>query len=211
MESATDLELHHTLHATFGQCSHGFLHSGYGAGDDDLARAVVVGRHDDLVGDGATDLLDDGVFSAKNSRHSGLLQFAGFLHRVSTNADQTQTVLETERSGYYEGGIFAQGVACNAIRRRLAVLHRHQTTDDRMEEDGGLCDFGLTQVLVGAGEHQVRDTEAEDVVGFLEEVVSKRAGLIQVPAHAHKLRSLTGKNVCFHYLTMMAATRAKIA
>ena len=37
-----------------------------------------------------------------------------------------------------------------------------------MQEDGGLRHLGLLQVFRRAGEHQVRDAETDDLVGFLK-------------------------------------------
>lgn len=35
-----------------------------------------------------------------------------------------------------------------------------------MKEYGGLRHFGLLELVVRAGEHDVRDTETEDIIGF---------------------------------------------
>ena len=51
----------------------------------------------------------------------------------------------------------------------LELVAEAERTDDGVEEDGGLRDLGLLQLLVRPVEHDVRDAEAEDLVGLLEE------------------------------------------
>lgn len=72
-----------------------------------------------------------------------------------------------------------------------------------VEEDGGLGNLGLLQVLVGAFEHKVGYAEAEYLVGFLKHFASYLVGVVQVFSHAHKLCALSGKYKCFHVSVMI--------
>ena len=45
------------------------------------------------------------------------------------------------------------------INVRLKVLHAMQGKGNRMQKNSGLGDFGLLQVLIRAGEHQIGDAE----------------------------------------------------
>ncbi len=67
-----------------------------------------------------------------------------------------------------------------------------------MEEHGGLGHFCLLEILFGAVKHEVGDTEAQDIVGFLKHLLGFGALLVQVFAHTYKLRALAGKHECFH-------------
>ena len=65
-----------------------------------------------------------------------------------------------------------------------------------MQEDGRLRYLGLLQLLVGSGEHDVRDAETEDLVGFLEQLLGRRYVVVEVFAHAYGLSALTREYVC---------------
>lgn len=71
--------------------------------------------------------------------------------------------------------------------------------DYGVEEDGGLGDGGLTEVFVGAVEHEVGDAEAEDFVGFLKHVAGYGVVVVEVFAHAYELGALPGEYKCFHF------------
>ncbi len=157
----------------------GFLASGlyglHGTRDDQLARAVVVGSDDHAV-DRVADFLNGLVFQTQYGSHRAGLRFAGGLHGLGALRHQTQTVLERECSGNYQRRELAQRVAGDGIG-----LHAQRFGhDDRVEEDGGLRYLGLLQLLVRAGEHDVRDAEAEDVVGLLEEGILPSGSILGV-------------------------------
>lgn len=65
----------------------------------------------------------------------------------------------------------------------------------RVEEYGGLCDFGLLEVFVGAFKHYVSDAEAEYFVGFLKHFVRCGIVVVEVFAHADKLGTLAEKQM----------------
>ncbi len=68
----------------------------------------------------------------------------------------------------------------------------------RVEENGGLCNLGLTEVFVSALKHEVGYAESEYLVGLLKHLFGHRIIVIEVFAHAYKLGTLTGKYKCFH-------------
>ena len=67
-----------------------------------------------------------------------------------------------------------------------------------MEEHGGLGDTCLLEVILCAVEHQVGDTEAENIVCFFKKVVGGGVVFVEVFAHAYELSALAGENKCFH-------------
>lgn len=68
--------------------------------------------------------------------------------------------------------------------------------DDRVEEYGGLRHAGLPELLVRAGEHDVRDAESEDFIGLLEQLPGCGNVVVEIFAHADGLSPLAGENVC---------------
>lgn len=67
-----------------------------------------------------------------------------------------------------------------------------------VQEYGGLCHLGLLQVLVGAGKHEIGDTEAENLVGFLKHGAGFLIVVVQVFAHTYKLSALARKYISCH-------------
>jgi len=67
-----------------------------------------------------------------------------------------------------------------------------------VEEDGGLGDFRLLQVVVGAGKHEVGDAEAEDVVGLFKERFGEGGAIVERLAHPNELGALSGEYVRVH-------------
>ena len=93
------------------QCAFGarFLEFGTGgidrfdaARDDQLAGAVVVGRHDHAVDRGAG-FLHFGVVESQDRRHRTGYGFAGFLHGHRTFGNEPQTVFERKSAGHHQG------------------------------------------------------------------------------------------------------------
>lgn len=72
-----------------------------------------------------------------------------------------------------------------------------------MEEYGGLCHLGLTQVLVCTGKHEVCDAESENLVCLLEHLFCNRIIVIQVFAHSDELGTLSWEYKCFHAIVVI--------
>ena len=75
--------------------------------------------------------------------------------------------------------------------------------DYRVEEYGRLRYLRLLQLLVRTCEHDVRDAETENLVGFLEQLLRFGYVVVKVFAHTDCLGTLTRKYVCvFHNLCL---------
>ena len=171
-------------------------HTLVGAADDQLARAVVVCRHDDLALDGGADVLDGLVVELEHGGHGGGGLLAALLHGVGAGDDQSQAILEAHGAGGDEGRELAQRVAAHHVG--LKGFAHILGQNDAVEEDGRLSDAGLLQVLRRAGEHEVGDAEADDFIGTLKHGTALVVAVVEILAHAHKLGSLAGEYVCFH-------------
>ena len=56
-----------------------------------------------------------------------------------------------------------------------------------MKEDGRLCNFGLLELLVSAGEHHIRDFETEYLVSLVKEFLGQCVVIVEVFTHAYEL------------------------
>ena len=177
----------------------GSLYGLYGSRNDQLARAVVVGGYDDSV-DRCANLFDHAVLQAENSGHRARLGLAGCLHGHCTLRNELQTVLERKGSGNDKRREFAERVSGCCV----GLYAQRLGHDDRVEEYGRLGDFGLLELLVRTGEHDVGDTEAEDFIGFLKEFLCCGNVVVEVFTHSDSLGTLAREYVCvlhnFHEL-----------
>ena len=167
MEGSPDVELEGALSTSLLEQLAGLVDPCDSPRDDELAGAVEVRRYDDLILDAGHDLRDALVGQAEDSSHRTGLQLAGCLHRQRTLGHQAQAILEAQGASSDQSGELTQRVASDHIG--LELVAEAERTDDRVEEDGGLRDLGLLQLLVRPVEHDVRDAEAEDLIGLLEE------------------------------------------
>ena len=67
-----------------------------------------------------------------------------------------------------------------------------------LKENGRLGHFCLTQILVGAVEHDVRNAVPQDVISLFKQFLGQSRVFIQVLAHPYELGALSGKYKCFH-------------
>ena len=114
------------------------------------------------------------------------------LHGHGALRNELQTVLERERSGDDQRREFAQRVSCS----RIGFYAERLGHDYRVKEYGGLRHFGLLELVVRAGEHDVRNTETEDIIGFFEKLLCFGDVVVKVFAHTDRLCTLSGKYVC---------------
>ena len=68
----------------------------------------------------------------------------------------------------------------------------------RVEENSRLGYFGFFQLFGCAVEEDVRDAEAQNLIGFFEIGFGFGVLFVQIFTHADKLCSLSGKYKCFH-------------
>lgn len=117
------------------------------------------------------------------------------LHQLAAPPHEAQRVDELERASGDERGVFSEAVSGNegSIGEQAALLQGPEI-GDAGEEDGGLLDGGLLQRLVGAGEDDLAEPEAERSVGPRVEAGDLVIGFGEVAAHADPLRALTGED-----------------
>jgi hypothetical protein len=96
---------------------------------------------------------------------------------------------KVERSGGYEGGVFAEAVAGNVIG--LAGFGLQDAVGGYGNgEQGRLGVFGLFEFVVGAFEAEAGEGKAEGVVGLFKALARGGKGLGEGTAHAGELGSL---------------------
>ena len=172
------------------------LHTLVGTRYNELAGAVVVGRHHHALGFCAYPLYRL-VGQGKHGSHGRRIDFTGTLHGERTFGDQLQPLLEAERTGSHQRTEFTERMSRSHVghERRTEALGQN----DRMEENGRLRHPRLFQLLVRTGEHDVRNAETEYLVGSLEQLLRLGNVVVKVFTHAHELGPLSGENEClFH-------------
>ena len=155
-------------------------------GDHDLARSVVVGHPDVVVGTPACDV-DLVVVEAEHGGHRAGLCQAGVVHRRAALAHEPDPVVEAERAGGGERGVLAEAVAGAVAGFDAETLDRvehHQARHERRQ-------LGIAGVLefVGVGvAEQGADVAAGDVAGLVDQFPA----LVIAPGqpHAGALRPL---------------------
>jgi len=70
--------------------------------------------------------------------------------------------------------------------------------NDRMQENGRLGHLRLLELLVRAGEHDIRDRKPQDFVGPIEQLLGQRNVVVKVLAHSDELGALTREYECVH-------------
>ena len=166
MEGTADFQLQRAF-GTGGEHQFASLvDTGNRAGDNDLARAVIVGADNNFVRNLGAEFFDLRVGEGEDGSHRRGRHFARLLHRHGAVRNQSQTILERQGAGSDEGGEFAERVSGHHVG--LEVVAQRLGQDDGVEEDGGLRNLRLLQIFVRTGEHQVGDAEAEDIISLLK-------------------------------------------
>jgi hypothetical protein len=171
------------------------------AGDDDLAGGVPVGHDERPVCRGPSDQLGEPhVVKPDERRHRSVGALSGGLHLATALADQADAVAEVDDAGGHEGGVLAHRVARGEgggrrrrVRARPALAHRLKD-GDRRGEDRRLGVLGQVESFNGAVPGECAERLAEGRVGGSEHRGGGRGGRGEVPAHAHRLRALAGKD-----------------
>ncbi len=92
------------------------------------------------------------------------------------------------------GGVLAEGVAGGEGGLEVAEFSLQDAgSGDGDGEDGGLGVLGEFEGVVGAVEDELREREAEGVVGFFEDGAGGGEVVEEIAAHADRLRALTGE------------------
>src|SRR3970040_2865038 len=90
---------------------------------------------------------------------------------------------------------------------RPEPVTQYHCGDHRMKEYSRLCNPGLSKVFICSREHQVGYPEPEVLVSLFEQCCSLREIFIQFLAHSCELGALTGKDICFHGLSINFGTK----
>ena len=118
------------------------------------------------------------------------------LHVLAAGANGADGVGEGEGSGHDVGGVFAEGMAGGEGGLDVALgegFCQDAGGGDGEGEDRGLRVLGELELVFGAFEDELREGEAEGFVGLVEDGSSGGEVVVEVAAHAHGLRALTGK------------------
>ena len=198
MERAAHGQHKGTLRAGLFQLGASSVDGFFRTGDDELARAVVVGRHYHarLFAHGGADFFNLLVGQGDYGSHTAGVLLAGLLHGERTLRHEAQTILETQAAGGGERGEFAERMTCHHVG--LESVAEAECAHHAVQEHSGLRHLRLLQFLVRALEHDVRDAETEDFVCLFKILFGYRMLFVQVFSHAHELCALSGKYKCVH-------------
>ena len=83
---------------------------------------------------------------------------------------------------------------------RIEGITHAKGRNDTVEENGGLSDLRLLQILVGTLEHDVGDAISKNIICLLKKFLCQWVVVVKILTHTYKLCSLSGKNECFHLL-----------
>ena len=198
MERAAHGQHKGTFRAGLFQLGAGCVDGIFCTGDNELARAVVVGgnHHARLFAHGSADFFNLLVGQGYYGSHAAGVLLAGLLHGERTLRHKAQAVLETQAAGGGECGEFAERMTCHHVG--LESVAEAECAHHAVQEHSGLRHLRLLQFLVRALEHDVRDAETEDFVCLFKILFGYRVLFVQVFSHAHELCALSGKYKCVH-------------
>jgi hypothetical protein len=132
VEGTRDLELDRPLRSGLLGLRAAFVDGGILAGDDDLARAVVVGRPD--ADDLAAERLDDLVLEAEDRRHRAWMLARGLGHREPALPDERDRLDGVERLGRRQRGELADRVPDDDVRMDPPLAQRREDGEARDDE-----------------------------------------------------------------------------
>ena len=177
------------------------------AGDDGLVGGVEVGRRDDravgveglglgrgrergeLVGDLGADGLDELGGEAKDGSHCAFSGRDGLLHVLAAGAHGADGVGEGQGPGGDVGGVFAEGMA-GGEGGMDAAFGEDARGGDGDGQDRGLRVLGELELVFGALEDELREGEAEGLVGLFEDGSSDGEVVVEIAAHPYGLGAL---------------------
>jgi hypothetical protein len=134
------------------------------AGDDDLARAVVV-RRPHVVDPGA-ELLDHAVVEADDRGHRARMPVGRLGHRPAALLDERDRVPIGERCGRSQRGVLAYRVADDEVRLDAESVDGAQARK-RGRNERRLLHVGARQLLDRALEADLGDVVADRLGGFV--------------------------------------------
>ncbi len=118
------------------------------------------------------------------------------MHGLAAQLQKPRRVVDPERAGGRQGGIFPEAVAGDEGRAgdldaELALQRPHDRQTDRHQSRLGV--LGEGEVLDRAVEHQLRELLGERLVHLLEHLARRGEGLGQLGPHADRLAALSRK------------------
>ena len=128
----------------------------------------------------------------EHRRHRAHAHRHRLLHVLAAIAHGANRIGERQRSRSNVRRILAQAVSRNVGRRDCLRL-QHAPRRDRHRQDRRLRDLGQLELVFRTFEAQLRKLVAERSVGFVEGLSRDRIQGGQFFAHAHGLRTLSGK------------------
>lgn len=189
VEGAADVE----WEDAFGAQGFGGLGGGFevlaGAGEDDLARGVIVCHGDAALGGGLFGVFDG---EAEDGEHPPPF---GLGHGLAAGFDQLHGLGEGEGAGGGDGGIFAEAVAGSC--GNFVFYFRVLTVEIFPRQQAGEQEGGLGVLREGEGfnraiVHELAEGGLEDVFGLFEHLLGPgqvEEGL----GHAYALAALAGE------------------
>ena len=71
-----------------------------------------------------------------------------------------------------------------------------------MKEYCRLGNLGFLQLIVGSGEHDISNLEAENLVGLIKKFFCQCVVIVEILTHTYELRTLSRENKCFHFILL---------
>jgi hypothetical protein len=161
-------------------------------GDDDLARGVEIGGLDvefpAQPGHARAILADD-------RRHAADRRLAGQLHQPAPFRHDLQAGGKIKHAGGRQRGDFSQAEAQGKFHfRQPAPFLQRRHDGQTVHEQRRLADLGLGQLRLRAGEADLAQIPAQQMVGLGVKRPGRGRALAKGEAHAHLLRALPGEN-----------------
>jgi hypothetical protein len=183
---------HRALRAFFAADLHGALDRGLLARDHHLAGRVEVHRLHDAAGLPAR-RAHRFVLEHEDRRHGALAFRHRFLHRLAAEANERQAVLESDRAGRDERGVFAQAVAGDEIGLRPAQRAPRLVGRIPRGHHGGLRVHGERQLFRRALVEDPHEFLAERAPRLRQRVLDTGQTGVRFQ-HSHGLGALPGEH-----------------
>ncbi len=159
--------------------------------DHDLSRAVEVRRLDRLARQRRrlAQCAGLGEVEADQRRHRALPDRHGLLHELAAQVREPDRVAQRQRARRDQRGPLAERVAGDDVERE-AALAKHAKHRDRRGQDRRLRVLGQREVILGTLPAQLRQREAERIVGLVVGLLREGRLDRQIAAHADSLGAL---------------------
>ena len=200
VESTTNLQRQCTLSTSSLQFLASSIDSIYVTRDNELTRAVVVSSnyHVAFCAYLSADFLNLLIWQTDDGSHSTRVSLASLLHSIGTGSNKFQTILESHSTSSNQCRELTERVTSN--HSWLEFLTQAKSRDNRMEEYSRLGNLSFLQLIVGSGEHDISNLEAENLVGLIKKFFCQCVVIVEILTHTYELRTLSRENKCFHFI-----------